>query len=71
MKKRTAEILVFSAFVLFGLVLLMTAIGAISCLFGAGESFYCGIYCTMGKVFMGAVALTIIVRSIYVFIVEK
>jgi hypothetical protein len=30
--------------------IVMSALGCISCFFGAGENYFCGIYCIIGKI---------------------
>ena len=37
--------------------ILMAIIGSTACLFGCGDSFYCGAYCIIGKIVLGLSAL--------------
>jgi len=43
--------------ILFVNYLIMTLIGCTTCLFGLGEDFYCGAYCTIGKILLGLTAV--------------
>jgi hypothetical protein len=43
--------------ILFLDYLLMVLLGCATCLFGFGEDFYCGTYCTMGKIILALSAV--------------
>lgn len=43
--------------ILFVNYLIMTLLGCATCLFGMGEDFYCGAYCTIGKILIGLTAV--------------
>lgn len=52
---------------LFAVVLLMIIVGTIASLFGAGDSFYCGVFCDAGKVIMILAIFTITIQSFRAF----
>lgn len=49
--KLIIKIAVVLPFIIFVAYILMSALGCISCLIGAGESYFCGTYCYIGKIF--------------------
>jgi hypothetical protein len=44
--------------------ILMAILGCTSCLFGVGESFYCGSYCLLGK---GLLLLSAVLLGLYLY----
>ena len=63
MNQQVIKTVLYGAAALFGLVLLMIVFGAVACACGAGEAFYCGVFCTIGKVSLVAVLLTISIQT--------
>jgi len=52
MNATTARNLLLSALVFFGIIVFMILTGCIAVSFGASESFFCNVYCHIGRVLM-------------------
>jgi len=63
MRQGVIKSLVYGAAALFGFILVMTLTGVLACLFGAGAGFYCGIYCTLGKILFMLVLFAIVIQT--------
>jgi hypothetical protein len=63
MNGQIIKTVLYGAAALFGFILLMTVIGAVACLFGAGDAFYCGVFCLLGKITFVAVLLVITIQT--------
>jgi hypothetical protein len=63
MNRQVIKSVLYGAAALFGVILLLTVIGAVACLFGAGDSFYCGAFCILGKITLVAVLLVITIQT--------
>ncbi len=63
MKTRTIKTVLLGAGLLFGVILLMIFAGGIACICGADADFYCGAYCTAGKIVMSLALVTIAIQT--------
>ncbi len=67
MKSQVVQSLLYSSLLLFGVILVMIVAGMTAYAFGAGNSFFCGIFCDIGKILLALALLTIIVQTFRAF----
>lgn len=59
MRPLVLKSVLFGSFILFGLIVTMTVFGGIACMCGAGDTFFCGAFCSTGKIGLALAALII------------
>lgn len=63
MNRQVVKSVLYGAAALFGFILLMIIIGAVACIFGASDAFYCGVFCLLGKITLATVLLVITIQT--------
>lgn len=63
MNRQVIKSVLYGAAALFGFIMLMILVGAVACIFGAGDAFYCGAFCLLGKITLAAILLVITIQT--------